>query len=191
LAIAERIKTITAYSHQTLEKSIVSLIRELETAQDYIDLLSLFYSYFGGVEGLMAEYNLVNDLPDYYERRKAVIISEDILALGGKIPQICEPPYLPRITGRFQALGALYVLEGSTLGGVHIVKMIRNKLPQTENAFSFFSAYGNQTLTMWHKFKYKLDRCTEIENDIALILSGAEDTFNKFEKWIKTDHEAG
>jgi heme oxygenase len=184
LNLSEQIKIFTASSHQKLEKSIVRLIRLLETKQDYIHLLGLFYSYFGGVECLVESQDLNINLPDFMERRKASYISEDILVLQGEVPELVHGNRLPKVEDAFQALGALYVLEGSTLGGVHIGKMIQKKLPDCENAFRFFSGYGEQNMNMWEKFKEVLNGITGSENNVNSVLSGAEDTFQKFGEWI-------
>jgi heme oxygenase len=185
--ISERLKAFTAASHQRIEKSIVGLIQDLETPEDYIHLLGLFYSYFGGLEQLVDEQHLRGNLPDIGERRKALCLSEDINTLRGRVPEIAQNEYLPVIDNCFQAFGALYVIEGSTLGGVHIVKMIRRKIKSEENVFRFFSGYGEQTFCMWDKFKHVLDGLSQHEDDIAQILTGAEDTFQKFGKWINSN----
>ena len=118
-------------------------------------------------------------------RRKSKSITEDLIYLKVSNPAIAAPVYLPVIADVFQALGALYVMEGSTLGGVYIVKMIQKKLPGNENSFRFFSGYGDRNSMMWSRFKNALDKSTTNENEMARILSGAEETFHAFFEWIK------
>jgi heme oxygenase (biliverdin-IX-beta and delta-forming) len=167
-----------------LEKSVSGLINKLHTSEDYSYLLGLFYSYFGGLEHLIGHQNVEKYLPDYHERRNAKSILEDLLALHVSNPEICQKDQLPFIDSPFQALGALYVMEGSTLGGVYIVKMIQKKLPGKETSFHFFSGYSERNPLMWNRFKDALDNATTDEEEMALILSGAEDTFHKFYDWI-------
>ena len=112
---------------------------------------------------------------------------EDLLVLQVSNPEICQENQLPVIDSPFRALGALYVMEGSTLGGVYIVKMIQKKLSGKENIFHFFSGYGDRNPLMWNRFKNALDHSTADEEEIALILSGAEDTFHKFYEWINVN----
>ena len=168
-----------------MEKSVLGLIDRLHTTKDYSYLLGLFYSYFGGLERLIELREIEKYLPDYDERRKAKLILEDLLALNTSNPEICRQDHLPFIESPFQALGALYVMEGSTLGGVYIVKMIQRKLSGNENIFHFFSGYGDRNPMMWDRFKKALDNSTVEEEDVALIVSGAEETFHKFYEWIK------
>jgi heme oxygenase (biliverdin-IX-beta and delta-forming) len=184
LTTSDRLKTSTTSSHQNLEKSVLQLIQEIKTSADYGYLLGLFYSYFGGLELLLNASAVKNYVPDYDERRKAGLLKEDLLNLKISNPEICAKEDLPPIESPFQALGALYVMEGSTLGGVYIIKMIQKKLAGNENSLHFFSGYGDRNPLMWNRFKNALDQSTKNEDEMALIISGAEDTFHRFYEWI-------
>ena len=190
MSISDRLKTFTTSSHQKVEKSVVGLIQSLETTADYGFLLGLFYSYFGGLEHLIEPLGVEKFLPDYDERRKAKIIRQDLLALHDPYHEICQKDQMPFIDNPFTALGVLYVMEGSTLGGVYIVKMIQKKLSGNENIFHFFSGYGDRNPLMWNRFKNALDRSTVNEEEMALILSGAEETFHSFYEWINVNQNA-
>ena len=190
MTISDRLKTFTTSSHQKLEKSVVGLIHTLQTSKDYSYLLGLFYSYFGGLERVIEPQGVEKYLSDYDERRKAKLILEDLSALHVSNPELCEKNQLPVIDSPFRALGALYVMEGSTLGGVYIVKMIQKKLSGKENIFHFFSGYGDRNPLMWNRFKNALNHSTADEEEMRLILSGAEDTFHSFYEWINENQNA-
>lgn len=187
MSTADRVRAFTARSHQTLEKLIVELIRDLRTRDDYTHLLGLFYSYFSGIENLIELLDFGAELPDFTKRRKALLISHDISALQGQVRGVVQNKFLPEIRNSFQAFGALYVMEGSTLGGPHIVQMIQKKLGLKEDVFRFFSGYGDQNKAMWENFKQVLNGLSESEDDINNVLTGAEDTFQKFGEWIKSN----
>ncbi|WP_312765886.1 biliverdin-producing heme oxygenase [Epilithonimonas sp.] len=56
-----------------------------------------------------------------------------------------------------EAFGALYVMEGSTLGGNVISKQLR-KNPEFEDVeFNYFGVYGENTGPFWQEFKSILD----------------------------------
>ncbi|WP_333853810.1 biliverdin-producing heme oxygenase [Epilithonimonas sp.] len=56
-----------------------------------------------------------------------------------------------------EAFGALYVMEGSTLGGNVIAKQLR-KNPEFENIeFNYFGVYGENTGPYWQEFKSIID----------------------------------
>jgi heme oxygenase len=80
-------------------------------------------------------------LPDYAHRRKSTLLLNDISKLkGNHTLDICSN--IPAITNVCQAIGALYVLEGSTLGGRFIYRNIESALDlQVNSGASFFYGY--------------------------------------------------
>ena len=173
-------------NHQLLEKMVLRQIQLITETEDYTRLLDLFYSYFGALELLIAEYISPEYLPDLSKRRKADLITQDILSLNGRVPQLSESTALPVIKNNYQAFGALYVIEGSSLGGIHIAKMIQKKLPGID-AFLFFSGYGDKTHEKWNQFKHILDQLPGSPANINQIITGALDTFLKFAEWIRSN----
>jgi heme oxygenase len=101
----------------------------------------------------------------------------------GQTHLFCED--LPKISSQAHALGALYVMEGSTLGGRMISKMLKENLGlESENGAGFFNGYGVHTMQKWNAFKEVLsDYCTThfCEEE---IVSTADDTFLKFNYWM-------
>src|SRR5690606_25688073 len=96
---------------------------------------------------------------------------------------------LPEIINHYQALGALYVIEGSTLGGQIICKMLAQQLDRTDfSQMSFFGGYGDQTENMWQKFKQSLDQPVYIPGHDTII-EAANQTFMKFGKWFDKNKE--
>ena len=92
---------------------------------------------------------------------------------------------LPEITSNLQALGALYVMEGSTLGGKHISKMIANKLPALGNkGFTFFNRYNDKTESMWLCFKQSMNQQVADAAAAKEVIAAADATFGDFKKWI-------
>ncbi len=63
----------------------------------------------------------------------------------------CKLPKFPMSHAHGAAFGALYVLEGSTIGGLIIKKMISEKLG-SEEGMSFFEGYGKKTAERWKVF---------------------------------------
>lgn len=65
-----------------------------------------------------------------------------------------------------EAFGALYVMEGSTLGGNVIAKQLKRN-PEFENIeFNYFGVYGENTGPFWQEFKSIIDeKITEEQYD--------------------------
>ena len=69
-----------------------------------------------------------------------------------------------------EAFGALYVMEGSTLGGNVIAKQLK-KNPEFEDVdFNYFGVYGENTGPYWQTFKSIIDeKITEEDYQDCLI----------------------
>jgi heme oxygenase len=181
--LSDKLKESTKQNHQQLEKTLVGKLKAIHSAQEYIDLLKLFYGYFGGLE---QEINNIMDtalLPDHGQRRKTQAIADDLLYLGSDIPEKAEGYELPQMNDSLQALGALYVMEGSTLGGTIISKMIQQHLHLEDKGLSFFTGYGSQTPHMWEVFKQALNEI-DIPGDESVVIASANQTFLKFGEWF-------
>lgn len=76
------------------------------------------------------------------------------------------------LANEHEALGAMYVIEGSTLGGNVIAKQLSKTEGFDEVTFNFFGCYQENTGLMWKNFKEVLD--TEVtEENYSEVLSGA------------------
>lgn len=182
----EKLKEATLANHQQTEKILVGKMKSMRSMQDYIAILTSFYGYFGGLEKQIERYINQSTLADYDERRKTSAIADDIKALGGNIPAIATNNELPQIANYLQAFGALYVIEGSTLGGQIISKMVQQHLPvQDGKGLSFFNGYGDKMHQMWGAFKDILNKAAATPEDEQIIIAAANDTFAKFKTWLE------
>jgi heme oxygenase len=181
-----KIKEATLTNHQQVEKLLVSKMKSMRSKQDYIDLLHIFYGYFGGLEQAIGSYINEANLADYTKRRKSEAIADDLKALGSQTQVMADTDYLPKIINELQAFGALYVMEGSTLGGKIISQMIQKHLNISAGpGLSFFNGYGDETMQMWEAFKLTLNNTAKNEADETAIIAAANDTFSKFKLWIE------
>jgi heme oxygenase (biliverdin-IX-beta and delta-forming) len=178
--LSGELKENTKTDHQQLEKKMVACIRSVKTVKDYTNLLGLFYSYFGGLELSINQHLDTTTLPDYATRRKTGALVNDMTAMGASIPALAIGDELPAITSHFEALGALYVIEGSTLGGSIISKMMAQQLQLTGGTgLSFFNGYGDGTMGKWQTFKSVLDDERNAAHRDSII-NTANQTFVKF-----------
>lgn len=184
--ISEQLKKVTRENHQQLEKLLVILLKQVATKEDYVRILRLFYSYFGALEDEINVYIGAAELPDYHQRRKTQNIANDIKIMGGTVPGKAKGPDLPTIENPLQAFGALYVIEGSTLGGKIIHQMMEKKINiRNTEGMSFFKGYGDQTESKWASFKEQLNSQIDNQASSAIIINSANETFLKFKAWIE------
>jgi heme oxygenase len=84
---------------------------------------------------------------------------------------------LPAIATKAEALGVLYVLEGSTLGGRMILKTLRNQGLSTDD-LHFLDPYGTATGAQWRTFLAVLERETASnQTTMNACVSGAIKAF--------------
>jgi len=185
-SFAEYLKGYTKREHAQLEKKLIGMIRRIHTLQQYCHLLEMFYGFYHTLEFKMEQYLTKEQIPDIAERRKSAAILQDIRVMGGMPPVPLPAAPVPAIHSFSQALGAAYVLEGSTLGGVIIAGMIRSQLqlPAPEG-FTFFNGYGQAVQQMWKRFHTYLEALTD-EAAQKAAADAAKETFLKFNDWANS-----
>ena len=121
-------------------------------------------------------------------RARAPMLEEDLRALGlsaGEIAALprCDQVFRPRDGAEF--FGALYVVEGSTLGGLHIARALSGLFGGAEGeGRRFFLGYGARHGAMWRGFLEQLDAFAGDEADELAAVAGAVRTFADFETWM-------
>ncbi|WP_034383842.1 biliverdin-producing heme oxygenase [Deinococcus sp. YIM 77859] len=114
------------------------------------------------------------------KRLKSAALLEDLRVLGVE-PASAPPAYLRLPPDVPTALGALYVLEGSTLGGQVLSRQLQARLALTpKRGLRYFSGYGPQTGAMWLAFGRALRQHVRPGEDLRVI-EGAQQTFAAFE----------
>lgn len=185
-AVASALKRKTMNAHEALEDLLIPGLRQINTTQDYGRLLTTFYGYFSPLEALIEQYLTPVQLPDIKERRKAAFLLDDLAALGHNTKNLAITSHLPLLTSEAQAWGALYVSEGSTLGGRGITRMLLKQCPDlTLHHLSFFNGYGEATGPMWLRFQEMLNSLEYTESELAQTIEAANNTFLNFKRWIE------
>lgn len=168
------LKTQTAGAHKRLENLPVSssiLSPEMNT-EDYAHYLKLMYDVHYDVEENIFPL-LSGSIPDLKERKKKHLIEEDLAFLNYNKPLAGAVFNTENITIPF-ALGILYVVEGSSLGGRFILKNIEIIKGLDEGkGVSYFTGYGNKTGSHWKSFLNVLTEYQEENNGEDEIIKGA------------------
>lgn len=182
--IMERLRNETKSAHQQLEKATVPFIKKATDTEQYVYVLRMFYGYFKPVEAQIQALIHADLIPDIAERRQSGALVADLHTLGEDTAQLAVTDNLPVIESIPQALGALYVLEGSTLGGRFISQMLMKQLNRTD-AITFFGGYGAETDAKWKVFTATVNEYAE-KHPLHLneIVAAADETFSKFGEWV-------
>ncbi|HVS96497.1 MAG TPA: biliverdin-producing heme oxygenase [Puia sp.] len=181
MLLTDELKECTHAAHQATEKKMVMALKRLRSKEDYIRLLQWLYGFYGPMEDLIRRYLAGHDLPAFAGARRSDALLTDIL--DSSLPVCLELcPDLPPLGSSNHALGALYVLEGSALGGRVIADMVTRQIGIRES-LSFFNGYGDQTEERWRTFKDFLDR-DRPAGQRQDIITAARETFITFKNWI-------
>lgn len=172
------IKSATKAAHRRLEDIVIRDIKSIQSPEDYIKFLNNFFCCFHVLEKSIGPLMGDGLLPDYGKRRNSAYLRRDIELLGGTARSYLPVLSVPAITTPLQALGAQYVLEGSVMGGPHIIAMLKKR--GIVRGFSFFEGYGTETSSMWGVFMEVIDAHTSSEEARASVIKTAHGTFDFF-----------
>lgn len=119
---------------------------------------------------------------DLEERRKLPLINADLAFLNAPKTEFKSPFALSgKISVPF-AIGILYVVEGSSLGGRFILKNLQTALGYDQNGVSYFNGYGNKTGSSWKNFLNVLTTYEEQNNVGSEIIAGADFAFQSIHR---------
>ncbi len=181
--LTEELKENTEDIHQASEKKMIVALKKIDTKEAYINLLSWLHGFYAPVEALIRRQLTEDNFPGITKRSRSEYLLWDIGESGVPAPEPDTCEQLPVIDSFHSALGALYVLEGSTLGGRIIAGMVSRSLDSLKS-LSFFNSYGAETASMWASFKNYLNRPFSPQARREII-AAAEDTFLTFKNWIE------
>lgn len=148
-------RAATGEAHRRLEDRLAA-VAQLSHPERRADLLQRYAAlHIPARAALAAELDGVPDL-DFPDRCRASLLSPFV----GRKPL---PPF-PRPASRAEALGLLYVLEGSTLGGRHILRALAEQ-GIDDPELAFLDPYGHATGVRWRGFLSVLERETAGDAD--------------------------
>jgi heme oxygenase (biliverdin-IX-beta and delta-forming) len=151
------LRTATRPAHDRIETMLALTEPSLDGAR-YRAVLARFLGFWLGWEPRVAA--ALDDPLFFAPRRRAHLLRRDLDALGLPEDEIAALPRcaLPALAGPQAALGALYVMEGSTLGGRVLVRHVARRLGVAEGmpGALYFSGYGDATGAMWRDFCVRL-----------------------------------
>ena len=166
----------------------IGLPGSITTLANYIKCLKRFYGLYRPLEVSLALFDdwpiFGITLPDCSQARR---LSCDLDALGVRRPSDAPPSSVPALLDFAHALGALYVIEGSTLGAQFILPRLAEVLGQKiAGADAFFRGYGEHTRTNWTQFRSLLDQYGEIHPaNSSSVIEGANLTFQAIGNWMQ------
>lgn len=192
MTIHERLRAATGPAHDRLE-SCLPLLDPGLTLDEYRQLLCRFYGFYAPLESAMARASCDEMQTEVARRRKSPWLLQDLLALGETDTSVATCSLcsdLPPIMSKGRLIGALYVVEGATLGGRMVSRFLRQSLgPQADHCTRFFQSYGEHVPSMWAAFLTVLAGAAQDQAAERDIIESACATFHRFEAWLSPQDE--
>jgi heme oxygenase len=163
-SLLTQLREATRTEHAQLDHSL-DFRPERLTKQRYLTFLGASLRVLAPLEDALeqvAAYGaLVQDLD---QRRRQGLLREDLKALGvsGDAKPCLDVPHVDNVS---QAFGVGYVLEGSTLGGVQLARLVRPALSlDADLGLRYVTAHGPATGGMWKRYTSVLDAFGETQD---------------------------
>ena len=187
----QKLKSTTRKNHDKVEEMAFSkkIMDGSINIEEYASLILKQYYFHKNIE---AQFNKLltakqKEQLEFDKRRKIHLLKYDMLELGLEEEMLCfnKDPKLT-IKNINDVIGAMYVLEGSTLGGAVIRKKLQNNLQIHSNTtFHFYGCYGQESGDLWKKFILQATVFGKEKNAQEEIIKKAVETFEFFESILK------
>lgn len=187
-----RLREETQSQHASIENSL-DLFNRVLTLKDYRTLLARFYGFYVPLEARLSNMNLEESCEiDFALRKKAPLLLNDLRFLGMSDEEIANlnmatASELPPLETPEDAMGVLYVIEGSTLGGQIISRHFREKFGFKREGLEFFTSYGADVGHFWRDLR---DACEIFVGTQAApaeasdqVIRSAKVAFKSYENW--------
>jgi len=185
--VLRRLRTETAAEHRAVEDTLDLLAADL-TRDRLVDVLVRMHGFWRSAEAGLDAWARVEpadaERVEWSRRHRTALFAADLAALGACPAAPGVGPRLPDVPDTDAALGRLYVLEGSSLGGVLIDRHLAT-LPQLRavGRMTCFSPYGQQTGAMWHAFRTVTRARVAAGGDTDRLVDAARQTFGALAAW--------
>lgn len=172
--LTDQLKEKTQSLHDSAEHNpfMQKLALGTFTKDDYRALLKIFYRVHHAIESQLLEYKEL----DMSKRQRLSLLQNDLLCLSSndvafKMNLDCDLEL--KIDTLSKAYGALYVLEGSRMGGRFLTQMVTNALGDNV-PISYFNGCGANTIPYIQALKTIIN---EKELDAKECIQSAKDVF--------------
>ncbi|WP_342151152.1 biliverdin-producing heme oxygenase [Methylorubrum sp. SB2] len=177
-----RLRVATAEAHEALERDL-DWQERVATLPGYRALLARLRGFHAAYEPAIAV--ALADEAFFAPRRRLAALDADLAALGldDAARAALPAPLAPRLAGEGAAMGALYVLEGSTLGGLVIGRHVGG-LHGAGTPLAYYAGRGREAGPLWRAFRERLDGLGAGQEQAAFAAGVA--TFETMRVWLTT-----
>jgi heme oxygenase (biliverdin-IX-beta and delta-forming) len=179
----EKLRLETVSDHDSVERS-VPLMDEGLTRDTYVSCLRNLHGIVAAWEEWAAANAPAWIQPYLATRRRGPLLELDLTWFGADHSHKVRPA-LPEMTDPAALLGAMYVMEGSTLGGQLIARHVERVLGLVPGqGDAYFRGHDEGTGRMWKEF-CDLLRTRVPDSETAAVIAGARAMFSAFGSWMQ------
>lgn len=172
----------------------MDLMRPDFQLKDYACLLQKYHAFYHALEQfLIGRAAQSSEFAEFYcrDRLKTAWLASDLKALDAEVDAPADALLQERLAtllaSEQRLLGALYVIEGSMLGGSVLAKQFRKRFGLAPEAgLMFFTGYGSETRGKWLA---TLGLLAQFDHDPAArreTVEGARSMFRLFKEHLAT-----
>jgi heme oxygenase len=165
------LRTATTPEHERVE-ALMPLMSANLTRADYIGVLQHIYPLLAGWELWAKAHAPAEYATLLATRQRSSLLASDLAHFGSSLPATHFPAQQVPALGESPAafLGAMYVIEGSTLGGQHIARHIEPLLNlSADGGTAYFRGYGEHTGEQWREFKAALAAVPDEQGETLIL----------------------
>jgi heme oxygenase len=182
--LRRRLRADTAQAHAELETAL-DLLGRASDRRRFVRVLERFLGFHMIWERSIRQRPALRAF--YEPRSRLPHLRRDLAALGltnaeqAALPKCGEAASL--VADEAEAIGSIYVLEGSTLGGQVISRALEGAVWAPPGGLAYFDPYPGRTGDMWRKFGAWAEANTP-EHRHAAATAGANRTFGLLQEWL-------
>lgn len=180
--LSERLKNETGELHELMH-SLMERAQPFASRANYARFVAAQYHFQRDVEHLFADPSIRDAVPDLQVRGREAAALADLADLGASAG---EEAIASQGVAMPEALGWLYVSEGSTLGAAFLLKEVKEKLGLSETyGARNLAAYPEGRAIVWRRFVSFLDRPSLPQSEHEAVLAGAAAAYGRFGDLLK------
>ncbi len=181
----KELKKRTEAQHRSLERDL-AIDSAVANRNTYRNLLERFYGWYLPWEASV-ECSPYKHLGQFFrDRKKVQLLESDLLSLGMAHEGFAELSVarMPKLDSDARLLGSMYVIEGSTLGGQIISRLVVKKLGFSNGeGCRFYQSYGTEVGAKWKDFCDFFEMNVN-ESEFEDAVGAAIETFEGMQKWL-------
>lgn len=188
LPLSKRLKQATHAQHERVDNAIMRL-RPFASREGYVGFLKVQHRFHRHTERLYHDVSLAEWIDDLPQRCRFPALVRDCEDLGVDLEALGDAQG-PRIGSLPEALGWLYVNEGSNLGAAFLFKYAAGLGLSARFGARHLAPSDNGRGLHWRRFIEQLDAIELTDEQQRLAIQGAQDAFAYVEA-LASPPEAG